>query len=90
MIKINRKTYRKRKIVWFEKLHEIREKEFRQRKKEFEFLKERDSLNMSLTRLRLIQAHTEYAIKESKADERDEQKLKEWKEANEENKKKTE
>jgi len=66
---MNRKEYRKKKLEWFEYNSEMREGEQRQRKKEWDLFKERASLDMQLTRLRIIKEQVDNAIDKVSAKE---------------------
>lgn len=98
MIKIRKKEYRRKKLKWLEGLNKINDKNRIQnqeyndamleiRHKEFRLYKERSRMELELIRLRIMKEQIEYAVNNVKADEMDELKLKEWKKANEENKK---
>ncbi len=77
MVKINRKTYRKKKLEWFEsnqkltiKGFEMREKEYRLRKRESELLTRRSHLDMELTNMRITREKVEYAMDKFNASEK--------------------
>ncbi len=78
MVKINRKTYRQKKLEWFEsnqkltiKGFEFREKEYRLRKRESELLTRRTHLDMELTNMRITREKMMYAMDKFNSDERE-------------------
>lgn len=73
MVKINKRTYRERKLKWFEGMLEMRKKEFRRRKIEHEDYKIKAGLEMKLMRMRLIREQMLYAVDNIKADQKREE-----------------
>ena len=68
---MKKKEFRKAKIRHMEVFDEMQERNYQQRKKEWDLFKRRAYLDMDLTRLRIIKEQVDNAIDKVKAKEKD-------------------